>query len=160
MRYFGITETEGFFKRANSSITAGSPDFSDAEVEIEIEADSINTNDEQRDGHLRGADFFDTEKYPKILFRSTGVEKLAGSHFKLSGDLTIKGTTRPVALEMEFMGRVPKDPFGNTKSGLILQGNINRKDFGLVWNVALDHGGIAVSETVKIYCPVELLKIQ
>jgi polyisoprenoid-binding protein YceI len=160
VRHFGITETDGFFKSASASIITSESDFSDAEVEIEIDANSINTNDEQRDAHLKSPDFFETEKYPQILFKSTGVERVNGSNLKLHGNLTIKETTNPVTFEMEFMGIVPKDPFGNTKAGLVLQGKINRKDFGLVWNVALDHGGIAVSEIVKIYCPVQLLKLQ
>ena len=160
VRHFGISETEGLFKKANSSIITSEDDFSDAEVEVEIDANSITTNDEQRDTHLKAADFFETEKYPRILFKSTNVERVKDHNFKLHGNLTIKETTKPVTFDMEFAGRVSKDPFGNTKAGLVLQGKINRKDFGLVWNVALDHGGIAVSETVKIYCPVELLKIQ
>lgn len=160
VKHFGISETEGLFKNASGNITTGTDDFSDAEVEIEIDPNSINTFDEQRDTHLRGADFLETEKYPQILFKSIHVERVSGNNFKLHGDLTIKAITKPVAFDMEFIGRVPRDPFGNTKAGLLLRGKINRKDFGLTWNIALDHGGLAVSDTVKIHCPVELNKIQ
>ncbi|MEO5996606.1 MAG: YceI family protein [Chitinophagaceae bacterium] len=160
VKHFGITETEGFFKSAEVAIWADSKDFSDVKVDILIDANSINTNDEQRDGHLKSVDFFETEKFPKIHFKSTSIEKNAENNFKLNGNLTIKDHTKPIALELGYVGIVPKDPYGNTKVGLALQEKINRKDFGLVWNVALDHGGVAVSETVKINCPIQLLKIQ
>ena len=135
-------------------------DFSDAKVNVTIDTNSIDTNDPQRDGHLKSADFFDTEKYPAIQFEGERVEKTQENNYKLLGNLTIKGVTQAITLDMGFAGRVPKDPFGNTKAGLLLQGKINRKDFGLVWNVALDHGGVAVSDAVKIYCPIQLLKLQ
>jgi polyisoprenoid-binding protein YceI len=160
VRHFGITETDGFFNSAEGKILANSKDFSDVKVDISIDANTINTNDEQRDGHLRSADFFETEKFPTIHFESTKIEKVEENYFKLIGNLTIKNITKSVTLDLEYVGIVPKDPYGNTKVGLVLQGKINRKDFGLVWNVALDHGGMAVSETVKIYCPIQLLKIQ
>lgn len=159
VRHFGISETEGHFKNVNATVKTGEEDFSDAEVVINIDANSIDTNDKQRDDHLKSPDFFETEKYPQIIFKSTGIEKIKDRNFNLHGNLTIKETTKPVTFEMEFAGRVPKDPFGNTKAGLVVRGKINRKDFGLLWNVALDHGGIAVSDAVKIYCPVELLKV-
>jgi len=160
VRHFGITETEGQFKKAQATIVTTKEDFSDARVNVTIDTNSIDTNDAQRDGHLKSADFFDTEKYPAIQFEGERVEKTQENNYKLLGNLTIKGVTQPITLDMGFAGRVPKDPFGNTKAGLLLQGKINRKDFGLVWNVALDHGGVAVSDAVKIYCPVQLLKLQ
>ncbi len=160
VRHFGITETEGQFKKAQATIVTSKEDFSDARVSITIDTNSIDTNDAQRDGHLKSADFFDTEKYPAIQFEGERVEKAEQNNYKLLGNLTIKGITQPITLDMDFAGRVPKDPFGNTKAGLLLQGKINRKDFGLVWNVALDHGGVAVSDAVKIYCPIQLLKLQ
>jgi len=160
VRHFGITETEGQFKKAQATIVTSKEDFSDVKVTVTIDTNSIDTNDAQRDGHLKSADFFDTEKYPTIQFDGESLQKTEENNYKLLGNLTIKGITRPLTLDMGFAGRVPKDPFGNTKAGLLLQGKINRKDFGLVWNVALDHGGVAVSDAVKIYCPVQLLKLQ
>lgn len=160
VRHFGITETEGFFKSVEATILSDSKDFSDISVEISIDANSIYTNDDQRDEHLKSADFFETEKFPNILFTSTSIKKAEENSFKLNGNLTIRDITKPITLDLEYVGIVPKDPYGNTKAGLILQGKINRKDFGLVWNVALDHGGLAVSEMVKINCPIQLLKIQ
>jgi len=160
VRHFGITNTEGQFKKAQATIVTSKKDFSDAKVNVTIDANSIDTNDAQRDGHLRSGDFFDAENYPEIQFEGESIEKTQENNYKLLGNLTIKGITRPITLDMNFEGRVPKDPFGNTKAGLLLQGKINRKDFGLVWNVALDHGGVALSDAVKIYCPVQLLKLQ
>lgn len=160
LRHFGITETEGFFKSAEATIFAESKDFSDVKVDISIDANSISTNDEQRDSHLKSADFFETDKFPTIHFESKSIEKVEENNFKLIGNLTIKDITKSIPLDFEYVGIVPKDPYGNTKAGLVLRGKINRKDFGLVWNVALDHGGVAVSETVKINCLIQLLKIQ
>jgi polyisoprenoid-binding protein YceI len=160
VRHFGITETEGQFKKAQVTIVTTKEDFSDVKVSVTIDAGSIDTNDVQRDTHLKSADFLDTEKYPVIHFEGERVEKTQENNYRLLGNLTIKGVTRPITMEMEFAGRVAKDPFGNTKAGLLLQGKINRKDFGVVWNVTLDHGGVAVSEAVKIYCPLQLLKLQ
>src|SRR4030095_1147907 len=154
VRHFGITETEGQFKKAQATIVTRKEDFSDAKVNVTIDTNSIDTNDAQRDGHLKSADFFDTEKYTAIQFEGERVEKTQENNYKLSGNLTIKGVTQPITLDMGFAGRVPKDPFGNTKAGLLLQGKINRKDFGLVWTVALDPGGVAVSDAGKIYCPM------
>ena len=159
VRHFGITETEGQFKKAEATVSASKEDFSDVRVKITIDATSIDTNDAQRDIHLKSPDFFDTEKFPVIQFESEKVDKIEPNIYKLNGGLTIKGVTKPISLDMEYTGTVPKDPFGNTKAGLMLLGKLNRKDFGLSWNVALDHGGFAVSDTVKIYCPVQLLKV-
>ena len=160
VKHFGITETEGQFKKAQATIVTTKEDFSDVKVSVTIDADSIDTNDAQRDAHLKSADFLDTEKYPVIHFEGERVEKTQENNYWILGNLTIKGVTRPITLDMGFGGRVAKDPFGNTKAGLLLQGKINRKDFGVTWNVALDHGGVAVSEAVKIYCPLQLLKLQ
>lgn len=160
VRHFGITETDGQFKRAEATIVTMKEDFSDLKVSVTIDAGSVDTNDVQRDMHLKSADFLDTERFPIIHFAGDKLEKTQENNYRLSGDLTIKGITRPITLDMEFIGRVARDPFGNTKAGILLHGKINRKDFGIVWNVALDHGGVAVSEAVKIYCPLQLLKLQ
>ncbi len=159
VRHFGITETEGQFKKATAIIAATKPDFSDIKFAIDIDANSIDTSDAQRDAHLKSPDFFDTEKYPTIHFESGKMETIEKNKYRLNGNLTIKNISKSIAFDMEFAGIVPKDPFGNTKAGLVLNGKIDRKDFGLIWNVALDHGGFAVSDAVKIYCPVQLLKV-
>lgn len=159
VRHFGITETDGFFKIFEGNILSEKDDFSDLKIELIIDMNSINTNDNQRDAHLKSPDFFDTEKFPEMQFKSTKLEHLDKNNYKMHGVLTIKGITNLVILDMEFAGIVPKDPFGNTKAGFLISGKLNRKDWGIIWNVALDHGGVAVSETVKISCPIQLLKV-
>jgi polyisoprenoid-binding protein YceI len=160
VRHFGITESEGHFRKFTGTITSEKDDFSDAGVELSIDVNSIETNDEQRDTHLKSSDFFFAEKFPTIHFKSTQLEPVNKNVYKLHGLLTMKDITKPVSLDLEFAGIVPKDPFGNTKAGFFIEGKINRKDWGIVWNAALDHGGVAVSDTVKISCPIQLLKVK
>jgi polyisoprenoid-binding protein YceI len=159
VRHFGITEVDGFFRNFEAIASSSTNDFSDLEVELHIDMDSVDTNDGQRDAHLKSGDFFESEKFPVMTFKSTRLEPIANGNYKMHGDLTIKGITKTVVLDMEFAGIVPKDPFGNTKAGFFISGKINRKDWGITWNAALDHGGVAVSEAVKISCPVQLLKV-
>lgn len=159
VRHFGITETDGYFRKFQGSAASEKEDFSDLQVELIIDVDSIDTNDSQRDGHLKSGDFFESDKFPEMIFRSSKLERTEDTNYKMYGDLTIKGITKPIVLDMEFSGLVPKDPFGNTKAGFLIFGKINRKDWGITWNAALDHGGVAVSETVKISCPIQLLKL-
>lgn len=158
IRHFGISETEGFFKSFHGTINTEKEDFSDAEVELSIDVNSIYTQDENRDLHLNSADFFNAEQYPSIYFKSTGVQIVKANQYQMHGDLTMMGITKKISLDVEFGGIVKKDPFGNTKAGFFIDGKINRKDWGLVWNRNLDFGGIAVGETVKIKCHIELLK--
>lgn len=160
VKHFGITETDGFFRKFEGTITGNQDDFSDMAIELMVSVESIDTNDPQRDAHLKNADFFDVEKYPSMTFKSTSVEKLDSQNLRLHGNLTMKDITRPVSLDVEFAGIVPRDPFGNTKAGFLVTAKINRKDWGITWNAALDHGGVAVGEQVKIVCPVQLLKVK
>ncbi|RAW01540.1 YceI family protein [Pseudochryseolinea flava] len=159
VKHFGITQTDGLFKKYSGKIRTDKDDFSDVQVELSIETDSIETNDAQRDAHLRSPDFFEVEKFPLMIFKSTSIATVGKGMYKLSGDLTIKGLSKTISFDLEFAGIVPKDPFGNTKAGFILTGKINRKDWGITWNAALDHGGVAVSDEVKISCPIQLLMV-
>ena len=118
---------------------------------------SINTANEQRDGHLKSADFFDAEKFPELRFVSTGVKNNDGETFDLVGDLTIKDITKPVTLKVEF-GGVAKDPWGNVKAGFTVNTKINRTEFGLTWNAAVETGGVLVSEDVRIFAEIQLVK--
>lgn len=119
---------------------------------------SIDTGEKKRDEHLKSADFFDIEKNKKITFISDSFEKSGKDNlYNLSGNLTIKGVTRKIKLDVEF-GGIMKDPYGNEKAGFTINGKINRKDWGLTWNAALDSGGVLVSDEVSINCEVELLK--
>jgi polyisoprenoid-binding protein YceI len=159
VRHFGITETGGHFRKFHGSAVSEREDFSDLQVELIVDINSIETHDSQRDAHLKSGDFFEADKFPEMTFKSTVLEPVGKDHYKMHGALTLKGVCNPVILDLAFAGIVPKDPFGNTKAGFLVSGRINRKDWGLTWNAALDHGGVAVSETVKISCPIQLLKV-
>lgn len=126
-------------------------------LEARIDAASIDTRDAQRDQHLRSPDFLDVEKYPHITFKSKRIERRSGDRYSIVGDLTIKGVTREVSLDTTFAG-VARDPWGNLHAGFAAETTINRKDFGLVWNVALETGGFLVGDTVKISIEAELVK--
>jgi polyisoprenoid-binding protein YceI len=158
VRHFGITETEGFFKKFEGTINNEKEDFLDAKVELTIDVNSIDTQDESRDGHLKSVDFFNAEQFPTIHFKSTSLEVVEANQYKMHGDLTMVDIIKPVTLDVEFGGIVEKDPFGNTKAGFFIEGKINRKDWNITWNKTLDFGGVAVGETVKIKCHIELLK--
>jgi polyisoprenoid-binding protein YceI len=123
-------------------------------VEGEIEVTSIDTSDAARDEHLRAADFFDVAQFPKIHFKSTGVQRLGEDRYKVSGMLTIHGTSRDVSLDVEYSGQAT-DPWGNTKLGFSAVGTLQRKDFGLVWNATLDKGGVLIGDLVKLELDVQ-----
>jgi len=152
-----ISDVKGEFKRYDGKVITRGDDFSTATVEISIDVNSIYTANEKRDEHLKSPDFFDAQKYPKITFRSKKVVKKGNNQYQLVGDLTIKDVTKEVTLEVVHKGTV-KDPWGNTRSGFRLTGKINRFDFGLKWNMALEAGGLVVGEDVYIECDVELIK--
>ncbi len=119
-------------------------------IEATIDATSINTGEAQRDGHLNAPDFFDTANHPTVSFKSTDIQALGGHEYKVTGDLTIRGTTNPVTLEVETTPVIAKDPFGMTRVAASATGKISRKEWGLVWNQALELGGVAVSDEVKL----------
>jgi polyisoprenoid-binding protein YceI len=156
--HFGISETEGQFKKFTGTIVATQKDFSDAKIDFTVDVNSINTDDEQRDGHLKSADFFDAAKYPSLIFKSKSMKPAGKNKYTLKGDLTMHGITKEIELDVLFGGIVNKDPFGNTKAGFKVTGNIDRKEWGLTWNKVLDTGGVAVGEQVAIECHIELLK--
>jgi polyisoprenoid-binding protein YceI len=156
VKHMMITSVTGLLTDYSIEATSDSDDFVNADVNFSGKLSSINTGNEQRDQHLRSADFFDTEKTNEVTFKSTKVEK-SGSDLKLKGDLTIKGVTKPITLDVEF-GGINKDPWGNTKAGFTVSGKLNRKDFGLNWNAALETGGVLVSDDVKIAAEIQLVK--
>lgn len=159
VRHFGISEVDGFFKNYNGTVKTEKEDFSDLQVNVTVQTDSIDTNDAQRDAHLKADDFFNVEKFPEMNFESTKLESTdTDNEYKMHGNLTIRGITKPVIFDLEYAGTVPQDPFGNTKAGFFLTGIINRQDFGLSFNVMLGTGNLAVSNKVKINIPVQLLK--
>lgn len=156
-----VSETEGKFKIYEGKVSSVKPDadFTDAKIDFSVDAASINTDDERRDGHLKSPDFFDVAKYPKITFKSTSMKagKLKGSYV-LTGDLTMHGVTKTVTLNAIGASKIVKDPYGNERYAFKVTGTINRKDFGLAWNAALEAGGVAVSEEVKLDITVEITK--
>lgn len=157
VKHMMITNVTGSFTDFDVNAQAETDDFSSAEISFTARTASVNTANEQRDGHLKSADFFDVEKFPELRFKSTSFSKKSGDLYTLSGDLTIKDVTRPVVLNVEF-GGINTDPWGNVKAGFSLAGVINRKDFGLGWNATLETGGVLVGEEVKLLAEIQLAK--
>lgn len=156
-----VSETEGKFKIYEGKVSSVKEgiDFTDAKIDFNVDAASINTDDEKRDGHLKSPDFFDVEKFPKITFVSTSMKpgKVKGT-YTLTGNLTMHGVTKPVTLTAYGASKIVKDPYGMERYAFKVVGKLNRKDFGLSWNAALEAGGVAVSEEVKIDINVEITK--
>jgi len=147
-KHMMITTVKGRFAEFTGTIVADDVRLEDSTVEVTMQAASLDTRSEQRDAHLRSPDFLDVEHYPEVTFRSTGLRGSKES-FKLTGDLTIRGVTRPITLDVTFEGE-GKDPWGGTRASFSAKGEFDRRDFGLTWNVALETGGILVSNEVKI----------
>jgi polyisoprenoid-binding protein YceI len=157
IKHLMISNVSGNFNKFDVEVETRDDNFTTASITAKIKVDSINTNNEQRDAHLRTADFFEAEKHPDILFKSTTIEELDNETFNLFGDLTIKETTKPVKLLVEYSG-TSKDPWGNTKAGFTLNGKINRKDFGISYNAALETGGVMLGEELKLNGEIQLVK--
>ncbi len=157
--HFGISETEGRFTLFEGTILSDKADFSDAEVEFDIDVASINTEYESRDEHLKSSEFFDTVRFPFIHFKSKSLIPSGENRYLLSGNLTIRDITREVNLEVQYRGTVA-DPFGNTKAGFRVNGDIERNQFGLNWNGLLSGGGVLVGNTVHLSINIELVKIE
>lgn len=157
IKHLMISNVTGSFKTFEINVDTKDEDFLTAKVSVSVDAASIDTRNDQRDGHLKGADFFETEKFPHLAFASTKVEKVDDDSFDLFGDLTIKNVTKPVKLSVEYSG-IAKDPWGNEKAGFTVTGKINRKDWGLNWNAALETGGVLVGDELKISAEVQLVK--
>jgi polyisoprenoid-binding protein YceI len=155
VKHLMITNVKGEFK--NFTVEIDKEDFKKASVKVSVDTSSINTNSTERDNHLKSADFFDVENHAKMTFESTSFKQLADDKYKLKGLLTIRGVSKEVVLDVEFGGTI-KDPWGNEKAGFSFEGKINRKDWGLNWNVALETGGILVSDEVKISGEVQFVK--
>jgi len=154
-RHLVVSKVRGRFDTFAGAITIAA-DPLQSTVDATIEVGSINTSDASRDGHLKSPDFFDAEQFPTITFATTGV-RASGGDYVLTGDLTIKGATHPVELELEFNG-VEKDPWGGTRAGFSAETEINRKEWGLEWNVVLETGGALVGEKIKIQLDIEAVK--
>jgi polyisoprenoid-binding protein YceI len=157
VKHLMITTVTGSFKEFTAEAETSGEDFANGKFSFHTSTNSIFTNNEQRDSHLKSADFFDVEKFPVMKFESTAFEMSDEENFILSGDLTIKDITKPVKLNVEF-GGIGKDPWGNLKAGFSINGKINRKEWNLNWNAAVEGGGLLVSEEVRILCEIQLVK--
>ena len=157
VRHMVVSKVRGQFTRWDGTLAMDENDPTSGSVEVSIDTSSVNTGVDQRDAHLRSADFFDVERYPAITFRSRKVEKAGAGALKITGDLTIHGVTRPVVLDAEYAGSA-KDPWGGVRAGFSARAVIDRKDFGLTYNQLLETGGVLVGETIEIGIEVELVK--
>jgi polyisoprenoid-binding protein YceI len=157
VRHLMVSKTKGRFPGVSGTVTiAEEPTASSVEVEIDVA--SIDTRDEKRDEHLRSADFFDVERYPTMTFRSTAVRPLGGNRWAVDGDLTVHGETRNVGLEVTFEGAA-RDPWGGERLGFTARADVDREDFGLTWNQALETGGVLVGKTAKLEIEAEAARV-
>ena len=157
VRHLMVANVRGEFSGVSGTVVFDAAAPENSRVEASIDTKTIHTRDEQRDTHLKSADFLDAEKYPAITFVSKKIAG-AGGEWKVTGDLTIHGVTKEVTLEVEGPAPEAKDPWGNVKTGATAETRINRKDFGLVWNVALETGGVLVADEIAITLELELLR--
>lgn len=156
VKHMMFTNVSGKFDAYEASIETNEDDFTTGKFEFSADIQSIDTRNEDRNNHLKSADFFDAETYPKLSFTSTSFAP-NGDNYELIGNLTIKDVTKEVKLPVEFSGLM-QDPWGNTKAGLNIEGKINRKEWGLNWNAALETGGVLVGEEVKLLIDLQLVK--
>lgn len=152
-----ISETTGEFSDYDVTVESSKDDFTDAKINVSIKVNSIDTDDEKRDGHLKSPDFFDAESHPEITFTGKQLKKVSKNKYTLTGDLTIRGKTKTVTLDVKYGGMV-KDPWGNTRAGFKISGEIDRQYFGVSWNKTLDAGGVVVGDMVEIDIDLELIK--
>ena len=158
-RHAMVTKVRGQFTTYEGSGYFDAADPTRSTVELTIQADSIDTSNADRDAHVRSNDFFAMENHPTLTFRSTSIEQVDGDVYRVTGDLTLRGVTKPVTIDMEFTGAAV-DPFGNQRIGLEGRTTVNRKDWGLNWNAALDTGGVLVSEKVTLELDVSAIKAE
>lgn len=157
VRHLMITNVKGEFRKFDASIITEGDGFNKAKVKATIAADSIFTNNTDRDNHLKSADFFDAENHRELNFEGTSFTKLDEENYELKGILTMKGVAKEIKLDVEFGGFI-KDPYGQSKAGFSFSGKFNRKDWGLSWNAALESGGVMVSDEVRIYGELQFVK--
>lgn len=157
VKHLMITNVTGSFTKFDAAMESSAADFSDAKISFEADIDSISTNNEQRDGHLKSDDFFAADTFPKLSFTSTSFNKLSDSEYLLKGNLTIRGNSKPVELAVEYGGTVT-DPYGQVKAGFEIGGKISRKEFGLTWSATTEAGGVVVSDDVKLHLAVQMIK--
>lgn len=154
VRHLGFSRVTGRFGVFSGTVHYAPGDFDSIEVDVAIDASSIDTRDQNRDTHLRSGDFFDTETHTELHYRSTGVKSVSDDSFTLAGELTIRGTTRPIDLKVNYLGEAD-DPWGGKRIAFDARGKINRKDYGLTWNTVLESGGLLLGDEVEISLDVQ-----
>ncbi|CAN1573031.1 COG2353 Uncharacterized conserved protein [Flavobacteriaceae bacterium] len=157
VKHMMFTNVSGKFNAFKATIENEDDNFETSIINFTAETSSIDTNNTDRDNHLKSDEFFDADNFPKLAFVSTSIKKINENIFVIFGDVTIKGVTRNIQLESEYSGLMT-DPWGNTKAGLSIIGKINRKDFGLTWNAALETGGVLLGEEIKLHIEIQLIK--
>ena len=157
VKHLVISTVSGKFNSFEGKLEGDPEDLTNAKISFSADIDSINTGNEQRDGHLKSADFFDAANHPKLTFTSTSIEKSSDAEYKVTGDLIIRGTTKPITLNVEF-GGVHNNLYGQTVIGFEITGKIKRLEYGLTWNAVTEAGGVVVSDDVKLVIDAELVK--
>ena|ERR1051326_2330730 len=157
--YMVLTEVTGRFNEFSGTLQQEGEDFTKSSVTLDIKASSINTENEKRDGHLRSADFFDVQKYPELLFASKSFEKASENTYRITGDLTMHGITKPIVISAKYTGKA-KDPWGNMRQGFKGTASLDRTDFGVKYNSALESGGLLIGKDVSIVLNIQLVKQQ
>lgn len=157
VKHMMFTNVSGKFDKYEATVTTTDDSFENAVIDFTANVASVDTKNADRDNHLRSADFFDAENNPKMIFKASSFSKIDEHNYELAGDLTLRGVTKFIKLPVEFSGLM-KDPWGNTKIGLTISGKINRKDWGLNWNSALETGGVLVSEEVRLNIDLQFIK--
>lgn len=158
IKHLVISTVTGSFRKFEGNIITDGTDFINAKVTLAIDVKSIDTNQSQRDEHLQNGDFFDADTYPKIIFESTSFVNTGGNDYKMAGNLTLKGVTKPIELKVEYGGS-EKDGHGNIKHGFEVLGIVNRKEFGMTWNKITDSGGLGLSEDVKLIGNIQVSQL-
>jgi len=158
VRHMMISFVKGKFSGLSGVLKLDESDYTHSSVEVSIPAASVRTVDDKLDAHLKDADFFDVEQFPTLTFRSTSIRSTGGRDYAVAGDLTIRGVTKPVTLSVNDVSEPSKDPWGNQRIGLSGSAQVNRKDFGLVWNTPLEFGGMLVGDEVTITIDVQFIK--
>ncbi|MFF4958612.1 YceI family protein [Streptomyces sp. NPDC001222] len=156
-RHAMVTNVKGGFQDFEGTLHLDGSDPTRSRATIDVKMDSIDTGSADRDGHLKSADFFKTDEHPMMTFRSTAAQALGGDDYRITGDLTILGTTRPITIDLEFNGAA-KDPFGNERVGFEGKTELLRSDWGLTWNAALETGGVLVSDKIKLVFDISAIK--
>lgn len=157
-KHLMITTVTGSFGEFDATVENAAEGFESAQISFSAKTASISTGNDQRDGHLRSDDFFNSETYPELIFKANGMTKKSDNEYVMNGDMTIRDVTKPVSLNVEFAG-IAKDPWGNTKAGFTFSGKLNRKDFGLKFHVVNEAGNLLVSDEIKLEGEVQLLQI-